>query len=379
VKIVQLITRLIVGGAQRIALETAADLRRRGIDAEIWCGLQAGPEGSLADEAAERGVPIVRVPPLVKEVAPARDLAALRWITQRMRATRPDIVHTHSSKAGILGRWAARKAGVPKVYHTIHGWGWSNETPAVARAAFVTAERSAARWADRLVAVSERVRDEGLHRAIGRPDLYEVIPPGIDTAAFEDHRGIRERGRALRARFGIPGDAIVAGTVGRLSPQKNPLAIIEAARAVPQVHWLLVGDGPLRSKIEARTRALGLEGRIHLAGLRRDVSDCLGAMDLFVLTSLWEGLPLTILEARAAGLPIVAADSGGTRDAVPPSPAGRTFAAGDDRALQRALGSLLADFPAAREASLAARAHTVAESGIDRMLAQILDLYGLSR
>jgi glycosyltransferase involved in cell wall biosynthesis len=376
-KIVQLITRLIVGGAQRIALETAAELRRRGVDAEIWCGLQAGPEGSLADEAAARGVPIVRVPPLVKEVSPARDLASLRWLERRLREDRPEVVHTHSSKAGIIGRRAAHVVGIPRVIHTIHGWGWSDRTLAPARAAFITAERAAAGWADRLIAVSDEVRREGLRRGIGKGDLYSIVRPGIDTAPYADLDSLRARGLELRDTLGIPKNAVVAGTVGRISPQKNPLAIVEAARAFPDLHWILVGDGPMRRAIEERSAALGIGDRVHLAGLRSDVPSCLGAMDLFVLTSRWEGLPLTILEARAAGLPVVAAEAGGTREAVPPSPAGRTFPPGDDDAFRAALAALLRELPTAT--ARARRDRDLASLGLGRMLSEILDLYPPTR
>lgn len=376
-KIVQLITRLIVGGAQRIAIETAVELRRRGHDAEIWCGLQAGPEGSLADEAASRGVPIVRVPPLVKEISPTRDLAALRWLRRRLGVERPAVLHTHSSKAGIVGRHAARVAGIHHVIHTVHGWGWSERTPAPARAAFIAAERAAARWADRLIAVSESIRDEGLRRGIGRPDQYAIVRPGVDTAGYTDLEGLRARGDEVRAQLGIPGDAIIAGTVGRLSPQKNPLAIVEAAGAVPGLHWLLVGDGPLRGVIEERARALGVADRIHLAGLRADIPSCLGAMNLFVLASLWEGLPLTILEARAAGLPIVACDAGGTREAVPSPPAGRIFRAGDEAAFRAALVHLLHELPEATDR--ARRDRDLASLDRSRMLSDVLDLYPATR
>jgi glycosyltransferase involved in cell wall biosynthesis len=375
VKHVQIITRLIVGGAQRIAIETAADCRARGDDVQIWCGPQTGPEGSLADETRARGIPLVIVPDLVKEVSPHRDAAALRWIAARLRRDRPDVVHTHSSKAGILGRRAARSARVPRIVHTIHGWGFSERTPLPARLAFVLAERVAAAWADRLVAVSDAVRAEGLRNGIGRADSYEVVRPGIDTTAFADLAAIQARGRALRDALGIPADAVLAGTVTRLSPQKDPMRIVKAARDHRNLHWLIVGDGPMRDAIEREISRDGLGDRVRLTGLRADVASCLAALDIFVLTSLWEGLPLTLLEAKMAGVPIVAARVGGVDEILPPAPAGWGFPVGDATAFDQALASCAAALPDAREAALRDRATSMEEHSLRRMLDRIHALY----
>jgi glycosyltransferase involved in cell wall biosynthesis len=375
VKSVQIITRLIVGGAQRIVIETAAELRARGEDAEIWCGQQEGPEGSLAEETRSRGIPIVIVPDLVKQVSPHRDAAAARWLTRRLRESRPEIVHTHSSKAGILGRFAARAARVPRVFHTIHGWGFSERTPLPARIAFVLAERAAAGRADRLIAVSDAVVAEGIRNGVGRRESYVTIRPGIDTTPFADLEAIRERGRVLRGTLGIPPAALVAGTVTRLSPQKDPLRILRAAREHAALHWLIVGDGPLRGALEREIRRENLDGRVHLAGLRQDVAACLAALDIFILTSLWEGLPLTVLEAKCAGLPVVAARVGGVTEVLPPPPAGWSFSVRDPSALDRALASCVASLPAAREAALSGRPQALDEHSLRRMLDRIIALY----
>jgi glycosyltransferase involved in cell wall biosynthesis len=374
-KIVQLITRLIVGGAQRIALETAASLRLRGLESEIWCGPQTGPEGSLFEEAAERSVPVRVIPHLVKQVDPLRDLAALRHLSRELLRARIDLLHTHSSKAGILGRRAGRSAGVPRIVHTVHGWGFSPRTPRPARSVFVAAERAAASWADRLITVSEAVRDEGLKLGIGREDLYRVIPPGIDTTPFQDLESIRRRGIELRADMGIPVDAFLAGSVGRLSPQKNPGMILDAARALPEVHWLWIGDGPLRTAIERGIARENLSSRVHLAGLRADPASFLGALDLFVLPSLWEGSPLTLLEASAAGVPIAASDVGGVAEIVPPSPAGRLFVAGDVPGFIEAVGASRASPAVARQAALLHRPSVMEERSSERMLDRLLALY----
>ncbi len=374
-KVVQLITRMIVGGAQRIALETAVSLRSRGVDAEIWCGPQAGAEGNLAVEAASSGVPVRTIRHLVKEIDPLRDRAALATLTREMRGAGIDMLHTHSSKAGILGRRAGRAAGIPRIVHTVHGWGFSSRTPWPARTVFIAAERAAAGWADSLIAVSRAVRDEGLRHGIGRPDLYRVILPGIDLAPFADSETMRRSGAALRARVGIPADAFVAGSVGRLSPQKNPQMILDAARRLPEIHWLWIGDGPLREGMEKRIDREGLSARVHLLGLRADPAACLGALDLFVLPSLWEGTPLTILEAAAAGLPIAAADVGGVSEILPPLPAGRRFDPGDLNGFVESVRAVRSNPFPAKAAALEHRPRVAREHSLDRMLGELHTLY----
>jgi glycosyltransferase involved in cell wall biosynthesis len=378
VKIIQLITRMIHGGAQRLALETAAALRARSVDAEIWCGTQTGPEGNLADEARSRGVPVRAVPGLVKQIDPIRDLSALRWLTRELTAQRPDLLHTHSSKAGVLGRRAARAAGVPRILHTVHGWGFSDRTPPLARWCFVAAERSASHWTDRLIAVSSQVRRSGLQHRIGTPDLYEVIHPGVDPEPFADLDRLRRAGRGLRESLGIGHGDLLAGTVGRLSAQKNPGMILDAAASLPEIHWLIVGDGPLREGIEARIRRESLGRRVHLTGLRTDVAPYYGALDLFVLVSLWEGLPLTLIEAAMGGVPVVATAVGGVEEILPPPPAGSLVPAGNREALVRAIEDWQGKITASRAAAAANRASVLRDYSRSRMLERIFRLYGLA-
>jgi glycosyltransferase involved in cell wall biosynthesis len=313
-RVLHLITRLELGGAQQNTLYCAAHHDRERFEVELL----AGAGGMLDDEA--RGIADARVgllPWLKHEIAPARDLEALVRLAAHFRMRRVDLVHTHSSKAGILGRFAARIAGVPAVVHTIHGWSFNPTQHAARRAAYVGLERMAAGWADRLVAVSARNREEGLRRGIGRPDQYRVLHSGIDAALFREPGADRAQ---LRAELGFDESHLVVGAVACLKPQKAPLDLVRAiavARAEePRLRCFIAGDGELRPRLEALIRDEGLEGIVRPLGWRRDVPALLHAADLFLLTSLHEGLPRAVLQAMAAGVPVVATAVDGTPEVV---------------------------------------------------------------
>jgi glycosyltransferase involved in cell wall biosynthesis len=252
----------------------------------------------------------------------------------------------------VLGRLAARAARVPVIVHTVHGWGFHDRMTRRRRAVYVALERLAARAGHKLVAVTPFDIEKGLSQRIGRREDYVVVRSGIELDRFMRP----SRGRDdVRAELGIPAAATVVGSVTRLSPQKAPLDLVDAfglaARARPETWFLIVGDGSLRAEVEARLLRVGLAGRVVLTGVRRDVPELLGAMDVFALSSLWEGLPRAILQAMAARLPVVATAADGTAEVVREGatgflvPRGRSDVFGerlvrlaDDPALRRALG-----------------------------------------
>jgi glycosyltransferase involved in cell wall biosynthesis len=315
--VTHVITRMIVGGAQETVLLAAAFADRSRFDPVIVTGPQTGPEGSLHQEIRRRGIDLVILPELVREVSPVKDLRGIPALTRLLRQLRPAVVQTHSSKAGIVGRVAARRAGVPAVLHTVHGWPFHQHQPAAVRALWQGLERHTAPLADRLVVVAESDRDKGLAARVGRAEQYVTVRSGLELAQYGPDPGVRSE---VLSEFGWPSDARVVGAVNRLSPQKDPFTLVEAFAVVAarrrDARFLVAGDGPLRSQVEAKVATLGLADRVVLAGLREDVPRLLKSFDVFVSTSLWEGLPRTVVAAFATEVPVVATPADGVIDVV---------------------------------------------------------------
>jgi glycosyltransferase involved in cell wall biosynthesis len=336
-----IITMLELGGAQEVALFTVANLDR----ARFRPVLLTGPGGLLTDEAkALPGVAVEIVPSLGRAIRPFRDARALVELVRLLRRRRPSIVHTHSSKAGILGRWAAWLAGVPVIVHTIHGFGITPSQPAWLRVLLIGLERLTGLITTHWVAVADVNIEEGLRWKLFRRERVTVIRPGIDPRPFQAPLSSQERDR-VRAELGaVSGDKLV-GMVACLKPQKAPLDFVAvAARACarqPAARFVLIGDGELRPAVEARIRAAGLEDRVRIVGWRRDVPTVMRALDAFLLTSHWEGLARVLLEARAAAVPVVATRVGGAEEAITDGRHGRLCEAGDIEGLADRLCEVL--------------------------------------
>jgi glycosyltransferase involved in cell wall biosynthesis len=313
-RVLHIVTRLELGGAQQNTLFCMVHHDRTRFDV----GLIAGRGGILDAEALEIDDADVRLLPTLRHaIAPFWDLLTILKLRSYIRAQRIDLVHTHSSKAGILGRAAAVLAGVPVILHTVHGWSFNDTQPAWLRGVYVTLERVAARFTHRLIVVSSRNRDCGLIHGIGREDQYDVIHSGIDIESFRRPPRNRE---SVRRELGIEPGQILVGTVACLKPQKAPLDFVRAAAEAhardDRLRFILVGDGELAPQTHALVRELGLTGIVQLLGWRRDVVELLHAMDVFLLTSLFEGLPRAVLQAMAAGVPVIATAVDGTPEVV---------------------------------------------------------------
>lgn len=365
-----------MGGAQENTLASVVELRRRGrFDADLVLGPTYGPEGTLVPTAREQGVEPRLVRSLRREVNPILDAVALAALVDVFRRGRYDLVHTHSSKAGVLGRLAARLARVPLVVHTVHGWGFNDRQRPFVHRSYAALERWCARFTDALVTVTPRDTEVGLALGIGHPALYTTIRSGIDIAHFGAPARSREE---VRGELGLAAHHRVAVSVMRLVPQKAPLDVIEAAgrllREAPGARVLIVGDGPLRATVEERCRALEIDDRVVFTGLRPDVPDLLAASDVLVLASLWEGLPRVIPQAMAAGLPVVATAVAGNAEAVIDGVTGLLVPPRDPAALAAATAALLADGDRARALGAAGRAR-VDEFSVHRMVDDIEALY----
>ena len=342
--ICHIVTKLELGGAQFTTLFTVAHLDR----VRFRPILITGEPGLLDDEARKlEGVEFYQVPSLVRLIRPWRDLRAFVELTRLLKSLRPAIVHTHSSKAGILGRWAAWLAGVPIIIHTIHGYGITPAQPRWLQFLLIGLERLTGLITTRWILVSEADAVKGLRWKLFRQGAFMVIRPGADTRVFQGSRlPISDTGE-FRAECGVGSEHLLVGTVAPLKPQKAPQDFVAVAARVcarvPAARFVWVGDGELRPGVEAAIRRAGLEGRIRLAGWRRDIPDVMRAMDLFLLTSHWEGLPQVLLQARANCVPIVATRAGGSAEAFVEGKHGWLCDPGDIEALAAQVIRLLMD------------------------------------
>ena len=345
-RVAHVITRLIVGGAQENTVATVLGLRRRPkVEVSLISGPTSGPEGSL--EPLVTGIPelLTRVPELVRPVRPWLDLRALFALTRIFRAQRPDIVHTHSGKAGVLGRLAARRAQVPIILHTLHGPSFGPFQSAPANFVFTAAERIAARCTDHFVTVADAMRDQYLAAGIGRPEQYTRIFSGFDLAPFL----AAQNDSVLRAQLGIaPGDFVV-GKIARLFELKGHddlfAAATELVRRCPQMKFLLVGDGAWRGRFEQMAGDLRLQKHFIFTGLvpPSEVPRYVGVMDALVHLSRREGLPRALPQAMAAAKPVVAFDCDGAREVCLDGETGFLLKPGDLSGLSQSLERLASD------------------------------------
>ncbi|MFM8471852.1 MAG: glycosyltransferase family 4 protein [Limisphaerales bacterium] len=319
-RVAHVITRLIVGGAQENTIASVLGLRAKpGVEVQLISGPTSGPEGTLEPRIA--GIPglLTIVPELIRPVSPWHDWLALRKLTALFRAQRPDLVHTHSGKAGVLGRLAAHAAGVPLIVHTIHGPSFGPFQGPLANFAFRAAERRAGRVTTHFVSVANAMTEQYLAAGIGRPEQYTRIFRGFDLEPFLNAKN----DPALRAKLGIAPDDFVIGKVARLFEHKGHVELLGAAMLLaerfPRIKVLLVGDGNLRPLLTSLPMLPGgklLQGRVVFTGLVRpeEVPGYLGIMDAVAHLSRREGLARVLPQALAAGKPIVAYDCDGARE-----------------------------------------------------------------
>ncbi len=385
-RIVHVITRLILGGAQENTLLSCRESARRGHDVTLLAGPPEGPEGSLLEEARRLPIRTVLVPALVRAVRPYSDAVAWGDLVKHFRDIRPDVVHTHSSKAGVLGRHAARRAGVPCVVHTIHGLAFDRYGPAPANRLYRAAERRAARWSHRLVAVSRRMADRAAEAGLAPRDRIDVIYSGIETERF---RAAADRREAVRRRWGADGETFVFLKLARLFHLKGHRFVLPAfarvAQRRPNVRLVLVGEGVLRGQLETLARQLGVADRVRFEGLvvREEVPGVLWAADAVVHAGLREGLARVLVQGGLCERPIITYDIGGAREVVqegvngvvlpPPRPGADPLEGAAP--LAEAMDRLAADPDEARRMGRQWPQDVLGEFDHRRMVDRLLDLY----
>jgi glycosyltransferase involved in cell wall biosynthesis len=314
-KVYHVITKLELGGAQKVTLMTLERLPRDRYDV----GLITGPEGLLVDWA-KRIPAMTRVwnPWLVREIRPLQDTLAFLKLWRLFRRERPQIVHTHSTKAGILGRWAAKLAGVPLIFHTAHGFGFHDFQRRVVRNFYVSLERLTARITTKFFLVSYANAEKAEKCGMVRRGDWVLAR---DSIAVDEFMRPRPRRRKL-GEWGIPEDKVIVGMVACFKMQKSPEDFIEVAARVlakdGRAHFLMAGDGELRPSIEERIRRHNIGRHVTLLGWQseKEMPEVYRNLDVVVLTSLWEGLPCVFSEAMACELPIVATNVDGAREAI---------------------------------------------------------------
>jgi len=343
-RIARIIARLNVGGPGQHAISLSAGLDPARFVTTLITGTVGPREGDLTAEARTRGVTPVVIPELGRRIHPTHDLVALGKLVTLFRRLRPDLVHTHTAKAGTLGRVAARLAGVPAIVHTFHGHVLDGYFSPTLSRLFLQIERVLARITDRIIAVSPQVRQDLLARGVGRSEQVEVIPAGLDLARFL--HGAPSPAR-LRDMLAIPAGAPLLGIVGRLVAIKDHPTLFQALSRLqtpgPPPHLIVVGDGERRQALTRLAQEIGLASRIHFLGWRTDLEAILGELDVVICCSKNEGTPLALIEAMAAGVPVLATDVGGVGDLIRQGETGWLAPPCDPPALSRAIRDLLAD------------------------------------
>ena len=376
IRVLRIIARLNVGGPALHTVLLTERLAPERYDSRLVTGSPDAAEGDYLELHGLAPERLVRLPALGRELSGTRDATALAQLVRLMRRVRPHVVHTHTAKAGTLGRLAAILAGVPVRVHTFHGHVFDGYFSPAKTRAFLAIERTLARRTQRILTVSDHVRDELLALGIGRPGQVSVVPLGLDLDPFT--RADELRG-ALRRELGVAADAPLVGIVARLVPIKAHEVFLDAAariaERVPACRFVVVGDGERRAALEALAARSGLGERVHFLGWRADLARIHADLDVMLLTSRNEGSPVALIEAMAAGLPVVATAVGGVPDLVEEGVHGHLAAMDDAAALADATTALLADPARRRALGVAGRARVLARHGAARLVADVDRVY----
>jgi glycosyltransferase involved in cell wall biosynthesis len=372
IKVAHVVTRLDFGGAQQNTLATVRGLDPARFDVLLVCG-----EGGFFDGEvrADKNVRAIFLDSLIREVSPLRDLLAALELWKTFQNERPQVVHTHSSKAGILGRLAAALAGVPIIVHTYHGFGFHDRQSPIVKSVYVLLERFCSLFTTRLIYVSRSNAEYAERHGLGAAKDAIVIRSGVKLSSFPAQVDAAK----LKMSAGIGMHKQVVVSIGNLKPQKNAADFVAAAAKVsakfPEARFVFIGDGPQRRALEAKAFSLGLDGIMMFLGWRRDGAQWLAASDVFALTSLWEGLPRALVEALRSGLPAVCYATDGVVDVLRDGENGFLVPPGDIDGFADRLASLLLDADLRHRLAAAAASSIGPEFDIDAMVRAQESLY----
>ena len=387
IRVMRIISRMNIGGPATHVVLLNAGLDRGGYDCLLVTGSEGANEGSLRDLALSSDLRLAMIPELGREIAPWSDFVTVVKLYRLMRRERPHVVHTHTAKAGFVGRIAARLAGVPVVLHTFHGHVFHGYFSPAKTQLFLLIERFGARLSTRIITISPRLREEIVQFGVTGREQIEVIPLGFELEAFAS----QQRGAGhFKHSLGLPPNVKLVGAVGRLVPIKNIPLLLEAAALArqedPDIRIVIVGDGALREALEARAEALGLGQAVVFAGWRRDLASVYADLDAVVISSHNEGTPASLIEAMATGCPVVSTRVGGVPDLIGDGETGRLVSPGEREALAAALLELFREPErTARMAELAQRQvlerHQARRlvANVDRLYRQLLTAAGHPR
>ena len=384
-RILHIITRLILGGAQQNTVLSCAAQVAAGHEVHLALGPTYGPEGSLLDEARQSGAVLHEIPSMVRQVSPGKDWACYRALKKRIAQVQPDVVHTHSSKAGILGRAAAwKQRGTnkrPAIIHTVHGLPFHDHQSMFIHKLYVGLERWAAVRCDHLIAITPQMIDCFVENRIAPREKCTVVPSGVDLSRFEQVAPSQRA--AVRGEYGLPIDAVVVGLLGRLDSLKGQRDLIDIYPALAKhlqnrsVRLLFIGDGFDRANVEQAIAAAGLNDKVVITGLVEHiaVAGLLSAVDVSVLPSYQEGQSRTLVESLVCGVPVVGYDVGGIPSIIEEGVTGRLVPVGDKAALTAAIAAIIDDPKAAERMTQAGAAHVRAKFDAATMTQAIQRVY----
>jgi glycosyltransferase involved in cell wall biosynthesis len=375
IRVLLVITRLTVGGDTNVVLDIASYLNNHPhFEAHLAVGPVPEHEIDLTYLASERAIPTKVIPGLVNYINPWLNLRALLELRAHIREGKYDIVHTHSSVAGVIGRLAAVLARVPVIVHHVHGWGLQDDMSKMMRLLYIGLERFCATFTNRLIAVSKPNIEKGLAYKVCQEDKFALIYYGIHLEKFQQ----QVDKRTICLELGLDPECKLVGMIGRLDKQKNPLDFIRAAAIVaenyPKVQFVIAGDGVLRPECESLIKELNLAGKFFLLGYRNDINRIYPILALTVLSSLWEGLPIVFQESMSAGKPIVANNIDGARDVISDGKTGYLVIARHPQEMADRILTLLNNEELCCKMGVTAKQHSEQYSS-DRMVKQIESLY----